>query len=119
MEVKKQDEFEKYDQMIQTNNDSLDKLRADRRKFEESNDDLFESIHQSFQRLRYLNDENIHFGNSANRRWQSQNDEQEMSFKRRLKNSATNVLEAYDSEVKSIENENDELYRLRKGKQWD
>lgn len=109
----------KYDRLILEKETLAEDLKDEGRKMQGSLSDLREDLQRGYRELSMLHEEDIYEGNRESLRLQRENEAQEQLFRHRLEEMDEQISEEYQSEVRKIENEKEELYRKRGDIPWD
>ncbi|EAC2412639.1 hypothetical protein AF435_14425 [Listeria monocytogenes] len=107
-----------YNRLITERENSVDDLKSDQRKIEDSLQQLQEDLHRGYRALSILNDEDFR-ENPENLRLQRRDEEQEHLFKRQLREAEEELSETYTKQRKILDDEVEELYRKRGEVPWD
>lgn len=107
-----------YNRLIIEKENSVDDLKNDQRKIENSLQQLQEDLHRGYRTLSILNDEDFR-ENPENLRLQRRDEEQEHLFKRQLRKAEEELSECYTKQRKVLDDESEELYRKRGEIPWD
>lgn len=117
--TKNDQERAKYTRLIGEKEETIDQLKLDKRKVEDSLQNLQTTLQRSYRKLAMLNEEDLRDGNQENRRMQRQEEEQEHFFKRELGQAEANLSESYKEQAKLLEDEKEKLYEKRGEISWD
>lgn len=103
MEKTKNDqERAKYTRLISEKEDAVEELKADKRKLEDSLQNLQADLQRGYRNLSMLNEEDSRDGNQENLRIQRQAEEQEQFVKRELMQVEEQMSESYKLQKKFL-----------------
>lgn len=120
MEKTKNDqERAKYTRLISEKEDAVEELKADKRKLEDSLQNLQADLQRGYRNLSMLNEEDSRDGNQENLRIQRQAEEQEQFVKRELMQVEEQMSESYKLQKKILDDEKEKLYEKRSAISWD
>lgn len=108
-----------YNRLIIEKETSVDDMKNDQRKLEDSLNSLQEDLQRGYRTLSMLNDEDIRDGNPENLRLHRHNEEQEHLFKRQLRDAEEELSERFAEQRRILDDETEELYRKRSEIPWD
>ncbi|WP_430598106.1 hypothetical protein [Enterococcus sp. AZ177] len=115
---KNEQERATYNRLIIEKENSVDNLKNDQRKIEDSLQQLQDDLQRGYRTLSMLNDEEFR-ENPENLRLQRKTEEQEHFFKRQLSEAVEELSESYTKQRKVLDDETEELYRKRGEIPWD
>lgn len=116
---KNDQERAQYTRLISDTEASIDDLRREQRKIEESIQSLQTELQRGYRQLAILNEEDIHEGSLENLRMQRHDEIQEQEFKRELRQVEEHISDSYIEQRKVLDKQKEELYEKRSAVPWD
>lgn len=111
MDSQKNDqERAQYTRLISDTEASIDDLRREQRKIEESIQSLQTELQRGYRQLAILNEEDIHEDSLENLRMQRHDEIQEQEFKRELRQVEEHISDSYIEQRKVLDKQKEELY---------
>lgn len=116
---KNDQERERYTRLISDTETSMDELKREQRKIEESLQNLQTDLQRGYRQLAMLNEEDVRDGSVENLRMQRHDEVQEQEFKRELRQVEEHISDSYTEQRKVLDKHKEELYEKRSAVPWD